>query len=574
MKIFQTVYNNDGTVDEHIQRTPKQAKDVCKKYKVENPDGKEVGFYDIWEVHIDNVWQDRASNSPWDNGQHVFNLATNQTIDPLWKLLASYTGPKGKEIPLIFTDKFVYINGDQETKVNWQHKRKMSELDNMKLRSYWANDAEVRQDTPVSSTRWTREFLPAAVQACKKYWPGEQLIWDQDNPIYNKSNYTSQAKKNEACKAFKSVLNQCKGMKEMIFNARMGQGILPQVCIHFPREYNFMVEMLTDSKLMPEEPFSVDAWEKKRREEAQARAVQVLTEERARAEAERARAAEVVLSLSQNSDGNGAENCAENCAANCAENCAATHEPNTPSPQEAVKPPLKEMLVHLLKETGQPMTDNELVDVIRAKHRIQANPAERKDGTREREPKGAIKLFVPNHLFLLYYKMKTKDEPRAKLKLLKSSAFTIDTPEHLPKMHFNMLLCGRRGQGKSLAATNMLRMLMEGKALQRAIVISPTFNGNKLLMKDLNIKETDVFDDPDDPNLPQRIMDIVDEERDEFLRYQHLVKEYENVMKMIKTGGLHQIESGAIDEYLLAYFNPITNEFNLPKPANRGKLCV
>ena len=35
-------------------------------------------------------------------------------------------------------------------------------------------------------------------------------------------------------------------------------------------------------------------------------------------------------------------------------------------------------------------------------------------------------------------------------------------------------------------------------------------------------------------------MEIVDEERDEFLRYQHLVKEYENVMKMIKTGGLHE----------------------------------
>ena len=162
--------------------------------------------------------------------------------------------------------------------------------------------------------------------------------------------------------------------------------------------------------------------------------------------------------------------------------------------------------------------------------------------------------------------MKTKDEPRAKLKLLKSSAFTIDTPEHLPKMHFNMLLCGKRGSGKSVAATNMLRMLMEGNALNRILVVSPTFNGNKLLMKDLNIKETDVFSDPDDPTIPQRIMDIVDEERDEFLRYQHLVKQYENVMKMIKTGGLHQIESGAIDEYLLAYFNPMTNEFNLPKP--------
>ena len=199
-------------------------------------------------------------------------------------MLASYTGPKGAETPFIFTDKFVYIDGDQETKVNWQHKTKMSELGNMNVRSYWANDAEVRQDTPVSFTRWTWEFLSAAVQACKKYWPGEQLIWDQDNPIYNKFS----AKKDKACDAFRSVLNQCKGMKEIIFNARMGQGPTPHSCIHFPSKYDFMVEMLTDSKLMPDEPLSVDAWEKERREEAQARAVQVLTEERARAAAERA----------------------------------------------------------------------------------------------------------------------------------------------------------------------------------------------------------------------------------------------------------------------------------------------
>jgi len=153
----------------------------------------------------------------------------------------------------------------------------------------------------------------------------------------------------------------------------------------------------------------------------------------------------------------------------------------------------------------------------------------------------------------------------AKLKVMTNSAFTIDTAAHLPKLHQNLIICGRCGSGKSVAATNLLRMYKETDSMDRIIVISPTFNSNKSLMKELNIREEDIFNDPDDPSLPQRIVDLVDAERDECMRYEHLVKQYENIMKSIKSGVL-RVEEGMIDDYLLAYYSVINNKFSLPEP--------
>ena len=161
--------------------------------------------------------------------------------------------------------------------------------------------------------------------------------------------------------------------------------------------------------------------------------------------------------------------------------------------------------------------------------------------------------------------MKIQSEPKAKLKVMKNSAFTIETAPFLPKLHQNMLFIGKRGSGKSVAATNLLRMYKETNTMDRILVISPTFNSNKALMKELDIKEEDVFTDPDDLSLPMRIMEIVDQERDEFVRYQHLVKNFERIMKLIKSGDM-RVEDGMIDDYILAYFNIATNTFSLPKP--------
>ena len=156
--------------------------------------------------------------------------------------------------------------------------------------------------------------------------------------------------------------------------------------------------------------------------------------------------------------------------------------------------------------------------------------------------------------------MKTISEPKASLEVQSGSAFKIETADHLPKLHQNCLLVGKRGSGKSVGATNMLRMLKETGSMDRILVISPTFNSNKALMKKLDIKETDIFTDPDDPSIVQQIVKIVDAERDEFVRYQHLMENYERITKGLKLGFIDP-HNEEMDEYLLAYYDIVSNRF-------------
>jgi hypothetical protein len=109
------------------------------------------------------------------------------------------------------------------------------------------------------------------------------------------------------------------------------------------------------------------------------------------------------------------------------------------------------------------------------------------------------------------------------------------------------------------------RYYIKGLNQFKIIVISPTFNSNKSLMKELDIKEEDIFTDPDDPSLPEKITRLVDAERDEFMRYQHLVKNFEKIMQQVKTGIL-RVEDGMMDDYLLSYYDIVNNKFSLPEP--------
>ena len=161
--------------------------------------------------------------------------------------------------------------------------------------------------------------------------------------------------------------------------------------------------------------------------------------------------------------------------------------------------------------------------------------------------------------------MKTEYEKKAVIKLPKgTAAFAIETDDHLPKLHQLLVANGKRGSGKSLAITNLLRMYKEQfKDDLRIIVVSPTFGSNYAILKDLGIKKEDVFDDPDD-NIADKLVKICDDERDDFLEYEHLVKYYNEFIKRIKGQHIGSIEQ--FDEYMLQYYNPMTNQFEKPKP--------
>lgn len=173
--------------------------------------------------------------------------------------------------------------------------------------------------------------------------------------------------------------------------------------------------------------------------------------------------------------------------------------------------------------------------------------------------------------------MKTQFEPKTVIKLPKNSnAFAIETPDHLPALHQLLIANGKRGSGKTLAITNLMRMYREHfKDDLRIIIVSPTFGSNYKMLQDLGIKKEDVFDDPDD-GIPEKLMKIANDERDDLIEYENLCKYYDEFIKHLKGSSYHNMEH--LDEYMLQYYNPETNQFERPKPKYKrylqGKPCV
>ena len=157
-------------------------------------------------------------------------------------------------------------------------------------------------------------------------------------------------------------------------------------------------------------------------------------------------------------------------------------------------------------------------------------------------------------------KIVSKKEPKAKIDVIQGSSIPIDTPQHLPNLHGCFVFTGRRNIGKSTACVSLFKMYKDAGCLQRLLVVSPSFNSNLKLMKKLDVNPEDVFDNPDEPGLIGRIINIIEMEKEEFLRYQHLKENYERIMKQIKVGLMPK------DEYLMELYDYSSNEFRMPEP--------
>ena len=101
-----------------------------------------------------------------------------------------------------------------------------------------------------------------------------------------------------------------------------------------------------------------------------------------------------------------------------------------------------------------------------------------------------------------------------KFKDLGTAPFAIETPPEHIKLHTVCLLVGKRGSGKSFFASNLLDWL----DFDRILIISPTYESNYAQFKRLGVAQDDIFD-PDDPAVVQKVVDIVNAERDDLLEY-------------------------------------------------------
>ena len=156
-------------------------------------------------------------------------------------------------------------------------------------------------------------------------------------------------------------------------------------------------------------------------------------------------------------------------------------------------------------------------------------------------------------------KITKRVEPKAKIKVVSGSNFSVETAEHLPRLHQLCCLFSRKGTFKTTAITNLLKMYQDTGTMDRCIWISSTASSNKKLIEHLHIKPEDLLD-PDDPECINKLIQIVEDERDEFLRFQHLVKHYDKAMNDMKIG------LPISDEYLVAYYDVSTDQFRKPVP--------
>lgn len=142
--------------------------------------------------------------------------------------------------------------------------------------------------------------------------------------------------------------------------------------------------------------------------------------------------------------------------------------------------------------------------------------------------------------------MKVIKVPNAEIIAPKGGAFAYKTAPHLPSAHMVSLFIGKRGSGKSVAMTNLVRMLN----YDILYVISPTFKSNSLLLKELDIDPDNVFDNPDDTSCVDEIIKRVEQERDDLENYLRDKEEYEYLVAMLKRN------DGSIpDELLLKFYN-------------------
>ena len=154
-----------------------------------------------------------------------------------------------------------------------------------------------------------------------------------------------------------------------------------------------------------------------------------------------------------------------------------------------------------------------------------------------------------------------------KLRKLGNDAFSLETPPEHIKLHAIVLAVAKKQSGKSFLLTNILSQLQKAGSIQRIIVVSDTFDSNKKMMDDLNIRPGDVYS-PSDPDVVTKITDTINAERDDLQRYRDEMKRYKELDKRL-------MNASVWDDYLtpelLSLYNPDTDEFEEPKHWLNGK---
>ena len=133
----------------------------------------------------------------------------------------------------------------------------------------------------------------------------------------------------------------------------------------------------------------------------------------------------------------------------------------------------------------------------------------------------------------------------------KGSAFSVETPSLMPKLHTLALVVGCRGSGKTTAVVNMIEQF---RVFDFVICVSPTMASNADLMKRLPVEH--VFEDLEDACLVEKIKAIVETEAADLDRFREQMKRWNELFHTRRNPVFD-------DDALLEFFDG--NGFQKPK---------
>jgi len=143
--------------------------------------------------------------------------------------------------------------------------------------------------------------------------------------------------------------------------------------------------------------------------------------------------------------------------------------------------------------------------------------------------------------------MKVKSINKFNTILPKKGAFTIETDKDFPKLHTLTIASGKRGGGKSVAISNILREARNKNYFDRILLISPTYNSNKQIWDICYIQEEDVYEP--NVNVLKDIISFVEAEKQEYDDFIVKKERYKTFQKDIK----HKPISAFDPEELIGY---------------------
>ena len=139
-------------------------------------------------------------------------------------------------------------------------------------------------------------------------------------------------------------------------------------------------------------------------------------------------------------------------------------------------------------------------------------------------------------------------------KIPKKSAFTIETPDDLPKMNQLIVVSAKKGGGKGVFITTFLKKLLDTGVIDTIRLISPTYWSNKEIFEPLGLNPERDLVEPSKEAI-KTLMERGQEDQDAFKLFLEKKKKYKLFQKLMKSDTpIHQIDPEMMMDFMEYHF--------------------